>query len=368
MPGEAGSEVTAQLATQETSSLSSPQVSQLTSDVTGQDAPQPTTVGDPLKESTVKPEPSSPYPNTLFQDSPTALGSTSQSYLSKASTKSQTEVKSTVGASPTVATVDQTGKPTTIPGASPTIWTSIQSQTAGNTTASQSTSNGVIQPTTRPQSTNLTAPTTTSSKLAEKSTSRQRSTTTGAILGGGAVYSTMSHKATKPRQQIIDRGHPRPNPGGKQSGYDANHSRIVAGLIGGALLVMIVGFLVIYVKKRKLRRQQTSTSDWAGPSPFIDGGVDSDQVTVRSLNRISLSGFLPQRLSKRLSLLPEADEELTSITPGNTFGDNREKVSSQKVEDDVVQESNTTSVADLGSESVAGDATKTEENSTSKSE
>lgn len=84
---------------------------------------------------------------------------------------------------------------------------------------------------------------------------------------------------------------------------------------------MMLGFLVIYLQKRKLKKQQVTTRDWAGPSPFLDGGAGRGQVELRSNNHISLSGFLPQRLSKRLSLLPETEEEMEDLTPGSTFGD-----------------------------------------------
>lgn len=84
---------------------------------------------------------------------------------------------------------------------------------------------------------------------------------------------------------------------------------------------MVIGFLVIYIKKRKLQKQQISTTNWAGPTPFLESGADNGQVTLRSSNRISISSFLPQRLSKRLSLLPEVGEEMEDITVGSTFGE-----------------------------------------------
>lgn len=100
-----------------------------------------------------------------------------------------------------------------------------------------------------------------------------------------------------------------------------NHGIAVAWIIGAALVLMLVGFLVIYVKKQKLQKQQVNTRDWAGPSPFLDGAHDSNgQVEMRSFNRISLTSFLPQRLSRRLSLLQEMDEE--DIKTDSTFGDN----------------------------------------------
>lgn len=126
---------------------------------------------------------------------------------------------------------------------------------------------------------------------------------------------------------------------------------------------MMVGFLVIYIKKRKLQRQQITTKDWAGPSPFLEGGADNGQVTLRPSNRISLSSFLPQRLSKRLSLLPETDEELEDMTPG-TFGDkHQEALFAQEVAGNDEQESNGSPV--VPEMKSTGDAPETVENSVS---
>lgn len=122
----------------------------------------------------------------------------------------------------------------------------------------------------------------------------------------------------------------------------STHGKTVAGIIGGALLVMMLGFLVILVKKRKLQKQQITSSDWAGPSPFLESSAENGQITRQSSNRISLSSFLPQRLSKRLSLLPETEEELEDMTPGTTFGDKHEESTfGQKVDRTVAPETNT---------------------------
>lgn len=127
---------------------------------------------------------------------------------------------------------------------------------------------------------------------------------------------------------------------------ETNYGTIVAGIIGGALAVMMVGFLVIYVKKRKLQRLQITTNDWAGPSPFIEGGTNNGQANLQSSNRVSLSSFLPHRLSRKLSLLPEANEELEDMTPGMTFLDHHEETTfAQEVVKKDAQESNGTAVA-----------------------
>ncbi|KAK5869108.1 hypothetical protein PBY51_010065 [Eleginops maclovinus] len=137
------------------------------------------------------------------------------------------------------------------------------------------------------------------------------------------------------------------------------HGKTVAGLIGGALLLMMVGFLVIFIKKRKLQKQQITTGDWAGPSPFLEDGAENGQITLRSPSRISISSFLPQRLSKRLSLLQETDEELEDMTRGTTFGN---QGSSFGQEGDDIQESNGVAVPEIKS---TGDPPKTVENSVS---
>lgn len=67
------------------------------------------------------------------------------------------------------------------------------------------------------------------------------------------------------------------------------------------------------------------------------------QAELRSNNRISLSSFLPQRLSKRLSLLPETEEEMEDLTPGSTFGDKTNGTSfGREVAGNGVKESNGT--------------------------
>lgn len=112
----------------------------------------------------------------------------------------------------------------------------------------------------------------------------------------------------------------------EESEKGVKHGKIVAGLIGGALLAMMIGFLLILYKKHKLKKHQIATTDWAGPTPFLEagggGGGDNGQVRLRSASRISLTSFLPQRLSKRLSLLAESAEEMQDMqemTVGTTF-------------------------------------------------
>lgn len=120
------------------------------------------------------------------------------------------------------------------------------------------------------------------------------------------------------------------DPAGDRSVDVVQPGKVVAGLIGGALVLMMLGLLVVYVKRRKYQKQQITTGDWAGPSPFLEGGAGHGEVTLKSSNHISLSSFLPQRLSKRRNLLSGPDEEFGDTTPGMTFGLKRESGSEEE--------------------------------------
>ncbi|MEQ2270000.1 hypothetical protein XENORESO_013512 [Xenotaenia resolanae] len=98
---------------------------------------------------------------------------------------------------------------------------------------------------------------------------------------------------------------------------DSHHAKVVAAIIGAALSLMIVGFLLIYIHKQRLQKQQT-TMNWAGPSPFLEGTANNGDVVLRSSNHISFTSFLPHRLSRRFSLLPETNE-MKEITLGATI-------------------------------------------------
>ncbi|XP_042342234.1 cell wall protein DAN4 [Plectropomus leopardus] len=194
--------------------------------------------------------------------------------------------------------------------------------TLSSSAQSQFTSNKVTRLSARPtQSTNLISTKTTFAKPAENN-----STSSGHVTLGDATQSAGSYKTsvamTKTPFIHITKAKKRQDPpeNNAKSNKSTDHSKVVAGLIGGALVLMMFGFLLIYIKKRKLQKHQITTTDWAGPSPFLEAGADNVQVTRRSSNRISLSSFLPQRLTKRLSLLPETDEQLEDMTPGTTFG------------------------------------------------
>nr|XP_015223025.1 PREDICTED: protein EVI2B [Lepisosteus oculatus] len=105
---------------------------------------------------------------------------------------------------------------------------------------------------------------------------------------------------------------------------------LVAVLIGGALILMLAAIAIILLQKWRRQQRRAEDPNWAGPSPFLDGqivpqlpsGDEEERPSNRSSKRVSLRSFLPQRLSKRLSLLQETDENLPmeDVMQGSTFG------------------------------------------------
>lgn len=285
----------------------------------------------------------------------------SQSNSSTVGMKSMTEMKFEVTTSATMIVNNQATNPITPTRVPPMLSSSTQSQEAGNTSTSLFTSDKMTHSSTSLAQSTYQISTTTSS-------TKSVSTNTPPVTGGDATQSTGLYKTSKTTAKTpfihITMANKKQDKGG-QDYKGTNDGKVVAGLIGGALVLMMGGFLFIYIKKRKLQKQQITTSDWAGPSPFLEGGADNGQVTLRSSNRISFSSFLPQRLSKRLSLLPETVEELEEIRPGTTFGSKLQGRSfGQTVDENDVKESNGT--AALGPEMKStGDATETVENSLS---
>ncbi|GAA6097370.1 protein EVI2B [Tachysurus ichikawai] len=102
---------------------------------------------------------------------------------------------------------------------------------------------------------------------------------------------------------------------------------IVASLIGSIMFLMFIAFVVVLVRNRQMKKKKMENTDWAGPSPFIDGdnlpNINEDGAFHRQESkRISLNSFLPQRFSKRFSMLSPTDEEvpLEDIQVSSTFG------------------------------------------------
>lgn len=133
---------------------------------------------------------------------------------------------------------------------------------------------------------------------------------------------------------------------GDNSKRRESHATVVASVMGGALAAMIIGFIAIFVWKQKHKQQQVVTKDWAGPSPFLENNTSNGHMNFTSSSRISVSSFLPQTLSRKLSLLPEEDQELEDIIMGTTFGGTQEVscLASEHVKNSL-QESNETVAA-----------------------
>lgn len=364
MTGEVGNQFTHdQLTTQEASSLNP------LSEVSGNITQSIIVDVSPTEEKTTKPstKPSlqtTPSKTFLLNTQTAATPTNPVSSQLKSSTvgmKSMAEVQFKVTTSATMRVPSQASNPTRTTRVAIMLSSSTISQETGKTSTSHLISDKITHPSTRPtQSTNLISTSTTSTKSVENE-SASKSTVTGGDTTQSAGFYKTSMATTTPFIHIT-KAKKREDAKPKK---ETNHSKVVAGLIGGALVLMMVGFLFIYLKKRKLRRQQITTGDWAGPSPFLEGGADNGQVTLRSSNRISLSSFLPQRLSKRLSLLPETDEELEDMTPGTTFGDKHQgSTFGREVDGNDVQESNGTAVV-VPEKKSTGDAPETVENSVS---
>lgn len=283
---------------------------------------QQTTLPNIQAAATPNYDPSSHF-NSSTVDTKFTTDSSSRFNSSTLDTKSTTEAK-VMTSLPIVVTSQVSTQTTRLPSMP---MTSVQSQSTGQ--PSQFTSEEISHPSTHPTwSTTFISTLTMSTKPAENKVTSENPGT----MQSTGLYKTSLTTTKKP---FI---HTRVKTG-------AIHGNIVAGIIGGAIIMMMVGFLAIYFRKRKLHKQQMSTTEWAGPSPFLEGGANNGQVALRSSNQISLSSFLPQRLSKRFSLLPEADEELEDITPATTFDNGHQKASfAQDVAENDEKKSNGTAV------------------------
>ncbi|XP_075330623.1 uncharacterized protein evi2b [Odontesthes bonariensis] len=300
-----------QLTTQETSILQRPSETP-DIDIT------PSTIDDvnPLKEKNSRSSSLQTThrvtPTTFTMNTQTAATPiTSIRHDSNSSTGTTEEQSKRMTPATVVATI-QASNPTKPSTVLPVQSTSTQTKDTGKTSSAKFNRKEIFSSTSpHSQSTVPISTATTSFKLVDsKSTSAHR------VTSGNAARSTGPHITTA----VSPVFHITKAKKKQDSNKGTNDGKVVAGLIGGALTLMMIGFLVIYIKKRRVQKQQITTTDWAGPTPFLVGEDDNGQVPLRSSNRISLSSFLPQRLSKRLSLLPEMDEELQDMTQGATFG------------------------------------------------
>lgn len=192
-------------------------------------------------------------------------------------------------------------------------------------------------PTSPSQSTKLFSPPPMSTKPVEVESTRNPSVTTDNLINTFTTKKTtvLATPAKKAKDLQQDNSKRRDNTG-----------TVVAGIIGGALVMMIIGFIAIFVQRKKLQQQQVLAKEWAGPSPFLENNTDNGHVNLTSSNRISFSSFLPQRLSRKLSLLPEEDQELDDIMTGTTFGGKQEaRFLALEQAENGLQESNGTAAA-----------------------
>ncbi|XP_077064258.1 ecotropic viral integration site 2B [Siphateles boraxobius] len=110
----------------------------------------------------------------------------------------------------------------------------------------------------------------------------------------------------------------------------ANPGPVVAAVIGTTFVLMFIAIIFILLKKHKMQRKQLENPEWAGPSPFLDGDVqpnlpnmdESETISRQGFNQVSISRYLPQQLSKHLTLGRNTSEEVLmgDILQGSTFG------------------------------------------------
>lgn len=167
----------------------------------------------------------------------------------------------------------------------------------------------------------------TTQRFSSYATSENPKPTTVSTLGYVTTRMATSQKQTTKKSttsRIIHPDKPKTPPAHEQP--TETHGIVAAIIIGLILFMMFVGIIFIFVKKHKWQRRQLENSEWAGPSPFLDGSAQPhfsrDQYSTRQESkRISIAGFLPQ---KRQSLLQDVDEGLDmDILPGTTFGQSK---------------------------------------------
>lgn len=173
----------------------------------------------------------------------------------------------------------------------------------------------------------LSAGTTTTQRFSSYATSENPKPTTVSTLGYVTTRMATPQKQTTKKSttsRIVHPDKPKTPPAHEQP--NETHGIVAAIIIGLILFMMFVGIIFILVKKHKWQRRQLENSEWAGPSPFLDGSAQPhfsrDQYSTRQESkRISIAGFLPQ---KRQSLLHDVDEGLDmDILPGTTFGQSK---------------------------------------------
>ncbi|KAM9453066.1 uncharacterized protein ACWYII_012350 isoform 1-T2 [Salvelinus alpinus] len=316
----------------------------------GKDEVSPTASPRPSELST---QTTSPTPNqpTEIQTGPTPSNSPMSQTNDTAERKRPTPTGVGFGVTPTRAeyTLNTGGKaqlPSTPSQAPVTSRRSSPSHpTERGPTGLSELPSAATSPTTLPPSTAMTKSSThvstpwTSTQPAKTLATTEASVTSSIDVTSSTGQSGPMVPTKKEVANATTTAKKKPKPPTKTANQDerkktGNHGTAVAVLIGGTLFMMLVGFGVIFVRKQRQQRMQLQNTAWAGPSPFLYGGVqsqldndDSGDVHLRGSNGISFSGFLSQRLSKRFSLNQDTDQEfrMGEIPAGSTFG--RETVS-----------------------------------------
>ncbi|XP_036418380.1 protein EVI2B [Colossoma macropomum] len=182
----------------------------------------------------------------------------------------------------------------------------------------------------------VTTATATTDKKTDKTITRGMTTFTTTFMTTFSTQSSKKQTTTKNKQDTSNNS---------QQGGNGNAGPIVASLIGSVLVLMLIAIVVILAKKRRLDKKKLENSDWAGPSPFLEGdsqpgphGNGEDGPFRRDTKRISLHSFFPQRFSQRLSLLVEEEVQMNDIAASSTFGRNEQPQNGKPaVEQDQIQ-------------------------------
>lgn len=134
----------------------------------------------------------------------------------------------------------------------------------------------------------------------------------------------------------------------KDKGKNSPVGPIVASIIGTVMVLMFIAIMLILVRKRRMQKKQHENTDWAGPSPFLEGDAQPNQPGGDGpfhrwdTKRISLHSFFPPRASQRLSLLMEEEVQMNDIAENSTFGRNEQAQNGKPaVENDQIQTSTT---------------------------
>ncbi|XP_052432481.1 protein EVI2B [Carassius gibelio] len=154
-------------------------------------------------------------------------------------------------------------------------------------------------------------------KVTDKWTSTQASERKTSSLTTPKKMLTTTRKTTKKLSPPPSKDKQQTNPGS-----------VVAGVIGTTFVLMFIAIIFILVRKRKIQRKQLENSEWAGPSPFLDGDVQPNLLNTEESEAINRQGFnhmsryISQRLSKHLTFGRNSSEDVLmgDILQGSTFG------------------------------------------------